>query len=398
MSSAADFLGRFGSQGNDSDLASTLPSAETPNALATFLDTFSVLTESYWFYNHTEELRYDVAKHVYFRVNPELGNLEELHGVTTVLRVIDKSAALVPWASKMCVEKLLRTIPLDKTLDEFGSIRLAPLTLEEFTKLCMEAKGAHKEHLEIAGDIGHAAHKTLEDSIKYALQNTNGVVQELRNLPEDEKARTCAEAAFKWMTVHCVHWLTSEAKIYSKAFKYAGTLDAIAEVSSCGDPSCCTEQFSKSLSIIDFKTSNSLRTEYVFQLSAYEHAEREEKGTDIQRGFILRLPKDLTESKPFQVWPVLKSEFPEAFEAFLTCIKLIELVELVTERMANQKKAMKETKKALDAEQKEIAKAQAKVDKEAAKAQLKLDRAVERERIKADAKKAREAANKEAKP
>ena len=392
MSSAAEFLGRFGGQGEplEETLASTLPS--TSGTLDSFLDKFSTLTEEYLFYKGTETLKYDVVKHVYFRVNPELGNLEELHGVTGVLKIIDKSAALVPWSSKMCVEKLLRTIPLGKTLDEFGSIQLAPLTLAEFTKLCLEAKSAHKEHLEVAGDIGHAAHKCLEDSIKYALQNTQGVVQELRDLPEDEKAQTCAKAAFAWMQAHEVCWLHTEQKIYSKAHRYAGTLDGLAEVSSCEDLSCCTEKFSKSLSIIDFKTSNALRTEYVFQLAAYEQAEREEKGTDIERGFILRLPKDLTESRPFQVWPVLKSEFADAFQAFLTCIKLIELIDLVTERMSSQKKAMKETKKVLDAEAKVLAKAQAKVQREAAKAQLRLDRAAERARIKEDAKKARETA------
>jgi len=76
----------------------------------------------------------------------------------------------------------------------------------------------------------------------------------------------------------------------------------------------------------------------------------------------------------------------------LTCIKLIELIDLVTERMSSQKKAMKETKRVLDAEAKVLAKAQAKADKEAAKAQLKLDRAAERARIKEDAKHAREEA------
>lgn len=391
MSSMGSFMDKFGGC-PDCDESLDTPSLSTSNGLAGFMDKFSTLTEEYLFYNGTETLRYDVAKHVYFRVNPELGNLEELHGVTGVLKIIDKSAALVPWAAKVCVEKLLRTIPLSPTPDEFGSLLLAPITLEEFTKFCMAAKAAHRERLETAGEIGHASHKCLEDSIKYALQNTQGIVRELRDLPEDEKAQTCANAAFAWMQAHEVHWLHTEQKIYSKAHKYAGTLDGLAEVSSCKDLSCCPEQFYKSLSLIDFKTSNALRTEYIFQLAAYEQAEREEKGTDIQRGFILRLPKDLTESKPFQVWPVLKSEFADAFQAFLTCIKLIELIDLVTERMSNQKKAMKETKKVLDAEAKVLAKAQAKLDKEAARAQLKLNRAAERDRIKEDAKRVREAA------
>jgi len=43
-------------------------------------------------YNHTEELRYDTEAHAYFRVDPELGNLIELHGVTNeeAVRNLDK--------------------------------------------------------------------------------------------------------------------------------------------------------------------------------------------------------------------------------------------------------------------------------------------------------------------
>ena len=142
------------------------------------METFSTLTdESYWFYGHTEELRYDKEAHKYFRVE-ELGNLTELHGVTTILRIIDKSNALVPWASKKCAEKILRTIPLSDVQNEFKEIMLAPITLTDFTKLVMEAKNAHKEILEDAGDVGHAAHKCLEVSIQYAIDHTNGIVLE----------------------------------------------------------------------------------------------------------------------------------------------------------------------------------------------------------------------------
>ena len=268
-------MGKFSGGVEDTQETPSLP-IPAGDQLGMFLDRFSTMTESYWFYDHTEELRYDVDKHVYFRVDPELGNLIELHGVTTVLRIIDKSAALVPWASKKCAEKILRTIPLAAELNEFKELMLAPITLTDFTKLVMEAKNAHKEHLEDAGDIGHAAHKCLEISIQHAIDHTQGVVQELREVPTEEKAKACAEAGFAWMRAHGVRWIGTERKIYSKKYEYAGTADGLAWVDSCEDKSCCLEKYTKHLALIDWKSSNALHPEYCLQSAAYLSAMLEE--------------------------------------------------------------------------------------------------------------------------
>ena len=186
MGTLNSFIDKFGGRGEDSGTPdSTLVNASAPNALGTFLDTFSNLTESYFFYDKTVELRFNTTEHIYYRVE-ELGNLVPVHGVTQTLHVIDKSYALVPWAVKKAAEKLLCTIPLSDKKDEFGSFLLAPLTLEDFTKLVMTAKDAHKEILTDAGDVGHLAHKSIEDSIQHAINSTAGIVQELLNLPTEE--------------------------------------------------------------------------------------------------------------------------------------------------------------------------------------------------------------------
>jgi hypothetical protein len=356
------------------------------------METFSTLTdESYWFYNHTEELRYDKEEHKYFRVDPELGNLTELHGVTTVLRIIDKSNALVPWASKKCAEKILRTIPLSAETNEFKELMLAPITLTDFTRLVMEAKGAHKEILEDAGDVGHAAHLCLEKSIQHAIDHTQGIVLELREVPTEEKAKAAAEAGFAWMRAHGVRWIKTEQKVYSKEYGYAGTMDGKALVDSCDDPSCCSEQFKDSLSIIDWKSSNDLHAEYILQAAgAYHHAEFEEYGEDFQNCFILRLGKNAEEAGKFQPWRIPAKDFPRAFRGFLLCLQLVELIAEVKEWISTQAKGVREIKKQQRVEQKEIAKMKAKVERAAEKAQLKLTRAAEKERIKAEAKKNRE--------
>ena len=393
MGSVNSFMSKFGNLPySDESEEPSLLSASAPNALEAFMDKFTTLTESFWFYNNTIELRFDTENHTYFRVG-ELGNLIEQHGVTKDLHVIDKAYALVPWAVKKAAEKLLQTIPLSDVKDEFGSFMLAPMTLEDFTRLVMVAKDAHREILTDAGDIGHLAHKCLEDSIQHAIDYAGGVVIELRNLPTDEKALACAQAAFAWMKQHDVKWLKTEQKIYSREYEYAGTMDGKCLVSSCTDPSCCTEKFIDSLSIADWKSSNALRIEYVFQVAgAYEHAEREEYGEDIQNCFILRLGKNEEEAGKFEPWRIPAKDFPEAFAGYLNCLNLVKTLDSIKERMALRKKGVREVKKQMKAEAKEIAKAAEKVEKAAAKAQLKIDRTAERARIKDEAKASREAA------
>lgn len=377
----------------ESEQASTMLGANAPNALGSFLEKFTVLTESYFFYNNTVELKFNVADHKYYKVDPDLGNLIEQYGVTNVLRIIDKSPALVPWASKKCAEKILRTIPMSTETNEFKELMLAPITLADFTKLVMEAKSAHKDILEEAGDIGHMAHRCLEVSIQHAIDHTNGIVQELREVPTDEKAKAAAEAGFVWMQAHNVRWTKTEQKIYSLEFEYAGTMDGEALVDSCDNPACCTEQFKDSLSIVDWKSSNDLHVEYVLQAAgAYCHAEMEEYGEEIQNCFILRLGKNEEEAGKFEPWRIPAKDFPEAFQGFLLCLNLLKLLAAVKGRMATQKKGVREIKKQQRAEQKNRDKEALKAQRALEKAQLKLDRVRERERIKADAKRAREEA------
>ncbi len=349
------------------------------------MEKFTSLTESFFFYGGTVELRFDVQDHKYYKVE-ELGNLTEVKGVTNTVHIIDRSVALTPWAAKKCAEKIIRTIPLATD----NPLMLAPISLADFTKLVMEAKNAHREILVEAGDIGHLAHKCLEDSIQFAIEHTDGIVLELKNIPEEEKAANAARAAFAWMQQHKVKWLKTEQKIYSKKHNYAGTMDGSAMVSSCDDRSCCAKPFVNHRSLIDWKSSNYLYIEYLFQTASYLAAEVEEYGIEFDDRWILRLGKNEEEAGKFEPWFCDASTFAEDFSGFLACLALTNLVDSVTERISVQKKGVREIKKQQRIEQKEIAKMKAKVEKAAAKAQLKLDRAAEKERIKAEAKKNRE--------
>jgi hypothetical protein len=390
VGNVGSFLSRFGGLQHDEALeAPSLLSTSAPNALGAFMDKFTTLTESYWFYDNTIELRFDTEDHKYYRVE-ELGNLTEIKGVTKTCHIIDRSVALTPWAAKKTAEKILVTMPVMP--DDEGALFTTRMPIADFTKLVMEAKNAHKEILVEAGDIGHLAHKCLEDSIQYAIDNTGGVVLALRNLPSDEKAVHCANAAFDWMQQHKVRWIKTEQKIYSKEHEYAGTMDGTAFTSSCDDPSCCAKPFADHRSLIDWKSSNYLYIEYCYQTASYLAAEVEEYGIPFDDRWILRLGKNEDEAGKFEPWYLDASTFAEDFAGFLACLKLTKLVEAVTERMQVQKRGVRAAKKKVKAEKKEIAKMKAKVEREAEKAQKKIERAAERERIKAEAKKNREEA------
>jgi hypothetical protein len=217
-------------------------------------------------------------------------------------------------------------------------------------------------------------------------------VQELRNLPEDEKAASAAQAAFAWMQAHGVRWIKTEQKIYSREHGYAGTMDGKALVDSCDDPACCTERFKDSLSIVDWKSSNDLHVEYILQVAgAYHHAEVEEYGEHFQNCFVLRLGKNGDEAGKFAPWRIPASLFPKAFEGFLNSLNLVRLLAEMKGWISTQAKGVRAIKKTQKAEQKEIAKMKAKVEREAEKAQKKLDRSDEKERIKTEAKANREA-------
>src|ERR1700676_320489 len=147
------------------------------------------------FYNGEEILYFCSAKngkpaHEYYRETPN--GLELVDGVTTVCGILDKSQYLMPWATKMMAQKLLETMPCGQLSNE-----TIPMPWNEFVQLVEEAKKRHKEIFEDAGDVGTLAHKWIEESIKWAIKENDGIVDRTQILaPTDERAENCGNAAF----------------------------------------------------------------------------------------------------------------------------------------------------------------------------------------------------------
>lgn len=376
-------MAKFG-QGIPAEVSSATPlaTADAPDALAKFVQKFSGVTDGFFFYNNTIELRFSVQEHAYYLVGP-LGELEALDNVSSICHIIDKSMALVPWAAKMVAEKLIRITPT--LVDDKGCEWVEPITTADFLALVMEAKTAPRDVLEEAGDIGHVAHKCLEDSIKFALANDpEKKVRNLVGVPAESRAASCAGAGKKWMDAHNVRWILTECKIYSREHKYAGTMDGLCIVDSCSDPACCSTPFKDRVSIADWKSSNYLYLEYLFQTAAYQGARMEEypevKITDC---WVLRLGK---EDGEFEPWHLTEEDFPVYFAGFLECLALSRRVEDADARIKVQKKRKREIRKSQKAAEKAAAQLIERDRKAKEKAEKKAEKDAEREKKKAEAK------------
>jgi hypothetical protein len=287
------------------------------------------------FYNDTIHIRYDDVAHVYYRCDDN--KLIPLDGVTTVVKIIDKSEALMNWSCNMMGEKLLASVPTYIAKNERQIVSRMPMA--EFQVLIHEAKRAHKEKLEDAANVGKEAHKFIEAFIKMEL----GLVDR-PTPPTEERALNCVHAALAWMDAHNVQWLETERKVMSREFEFSGTMDGLAICSSCDNPRCCPTPFENELSLVDWKSANALHLQFCLQTAAYGHALCEEfPEKKILHRFLIKLGK---EDGHFASWHLGAETQDQDFQAFLTCLDLVRCMRALKERMDAVADAQKEYERA----------------------------------------------------
>lgn len=300
-------------------------------------------TKSHWFYNREIELRFDPIRHVYSLVTPQ--GLEEQDGVSNTCHIVDKSAALIPWACKMMAQKILDGIPHGPN-HQFETW-LADLQYSEVESMILAAKSAHKEKLDAAANIGHIAHSWIENYIKLDIQ---GGTFDTPVLPDDPQAASCCKAAMDWMLRHNIVWLSTEQKVYSREHAYAGTMDGLCLVDSCADVMCCRSRFKQRLSLADWKSSNQLYTEYILQTAAYAGAYEEEHEMRIEDRWIIRLGK---EDGKFEPWHIEgRTNFILDTDAFLSALALKRALKNIDRRTKEREGEIRSQRKA----EKQIAK------------------------------------------
>ena len=177
---------------------------------------------------------------------------------TQVLGIISKPA-LVPWALKMGATWLERNMFYDDTSSSKGQgvFHTKGMGLDALIK---GVKSAYRTKSGDALNIGNLTHEWLEKAIKWKLGEG-----EAPEKPTNEGVINAVDAFREWVKENDVKWLSSEEKLYNRDHKYAGTVDAIAEIN--GD-----------YCVIDWKTSRAIYPEYYLQVAAYAKAVEEMKG------------------------------------------------------------------------------------------------------------------------
>lgn len=237
--------------------------------------------EIYPLYNGEIILEYDPIRHSY------IVNGKPVLSVTAIVSILDKSEALMNWAVNKVKEFLEAQLVVGKVYDEL-----------EKQELLIEAVQAHKRHSRRAKDIGTFVHEWIQKYIESKIKNTPPPP-----LPLNQFIRKAVEAFLRWEQENKIQFLETERKIYSKAYEYAGTLDAEAVSNN-------------KIFVIDFKTSNSIHPEYFLQTSAYTQARSEESGLKYDDPWVIKIGKDGTlETQQMKNWQ-------RNFEAFLSCLNL----------------------------------------------------------------------------
>lgn len=285
------------------------------------------------FYDGTERLWFSKSNWLYLRETPD--GLQPLSGVTHTCHIIDRSQALMPWAVRKALGRVRELMLEHKRRD--GFYELYEVELE---KILDSARKADREILEDAGEVGHVAHDWVEQLVRTILEDNEARRLELlAKLPEDERAANACIAAVEWMVAHDVRWVATEQKVYSRKHGYAGTMDGLAYVSSCDDEMCCPHKFKDRLSVVDWKTSNYLYTEYLLQTASYWAAKIEETNDPVEDRWIIRLGKDDAEFDPWHAPGV--EQFTQDFDAFLHALNLTRSLDSIEKRLSGVKEQRK---------------------------------------------------------
>lgn len=104
--------------------------------------------------------------------------------------------------------------------------------------------------------------------------------------------------------------IATEVEVWSDEYGYAGTMDAVMETINP-----LTKH--RVLTAIDWKTSNSMRTEYAMQVAAYAKAYEERTGEKVMKAQVVRFGR---RSDNFEAKYVI--DLDRSFDAFCSALHL----------------------------------------------------------------------------
>jgi len=238
-------------------------------------------------YSGKVKLVFDSGRHQYHV------NGKRVWGVTSIIGILDKPA-LMYWAVNQAMEYLQRELKPGIALDEV-----------EIKSILAEAKRAHTVKKNKATDIGTMTHGWIEKYIKAATKR-----EKLPKRPVNKEMNNAIDCFFNWMKKNKAKFISSERKIYSKKYKYAGMVDLDVKING-------------KRTVVDIKTSNGIYPEYFLQGVAYMIALEEELKVKYDGGItILQLPKEGSKLIPFNAQNINGKEIAAYKKAFLGCLPI----------------------------------------------------------------------------
>lgn len=206
-------------------------------------------------------------------------------GVTSVIKMLDKSGPLMGWAKRETAACAVRNLPLLETMVRDGGPEAATKWLSAIPDYQRDT----------AADLGTLVHSFAE-AISRGQEITVG--------PETESFVT---AYLRWKAVYKPSILNAEYMVYSETHRYGGTADMAAQING--------ETW-----LIDIKTGKATYPETALQLAALHFADFAGRPEDPKK---YRLPKatrfGVLHIRPDGCELVPYSVTPADFGAFLAC-------------------------------------------------------------------------------
>lgn len=202
------------------------------------------------------------------------GGRLRLPRVTSILRIIDRSNALMGWATR--IERDAFKATLEDALTEPGELTVQRVW--DRMMIHLSGKRAHVKARDEAANIGRSAH----DIIKWHTRKLLGLAEDGPEPSGPDASMRAVFAWFDWCKAVDFVPLYAEHFVFCPWCGYAGTTDAVGKVE--GRILC-----------IDYKTGKAVYHEAHLQVRAYRHALARE-GIHTEGGIVLRLPK--TEADP----------------------------------------------------------------------------------------------------
>jgi len=198
-------------------------------------------------------------------------------GNTTILNKVLAKPALIPWAANESAKEMGWLDPKynkkEKCIKqaELFLNKIKKMSAGDYFKLLEQARKAHCQKRDTAGDIGKFVHEQIENWIKG---------QPVKKM--NKQAQKMFDNFINWATENKVKFLASEQRVYSEKYWYAGTFDFLCKLDG-------------KTYLGDIKTGSGIYPEMWAQCAGYQIALQEnEPKTKIDGHLIVNLKKDGT--------------------------------------------------------------------------------------------------------